>query len=312
MIVTQTKVLESNLDLVLERSRVEFLNSGDSYSESRNRFKAGIENPLTDIYYYEIKEWEEVAASFMLVYGHILFKGEILKVCFLTQVIVSGKFRGRGLSYQIAKISESAAVDAGAAVSFVIARKIVKDLYFKLGFIGFSHFSEVALLTKNQNNMNSDEKLRFALESDCPKLLNLYQHSYKNLNFSFLRNVDTFKSVLESRNFEIYIARDLSFYLVCILDTVIEVGMSNHVQGIDVIEIMIANGLKRLRINAEHEIIKSAKAAGFYYSQRFEQKEGHLLKAHQANLSHNSYQNLDIFFKSPGAEIAEVAEIDQW
>jgi len=106
MKITEVRVSEANLDSVLARSQNEFLGNKDPYPEFRLRFSLGIRNSQTEIKYYEMSEAGEVCASFQLVHRNMRLNETNLRICFLTQVIVSNKNRGEGLTYKISEYAE--------------------------------------------------------------------------------------------------------------------------------------------------------------------------------------------------------------
>lgn len=312
MNLTKIRVSEANLDFALTRSCLEFLKPNSSKSDFRLRFSIGIQEPSTEIYYHEIKDGSEVCGSFMLVYKQLQLNKSTIRVCFLTQVIVSDNYRGRGISYVISRFASSEAVSAGAGITFVIARKLVKDLYAKLGFSGFSHFSEILIEDNPDTGKSKPWDMRPCLPSDSQKLLLMYQNTYQDLDFYFVRNEESFRGLIEIPTHRIEISSDSSFYLINNQKSVVEVGMNPGVKTSEVLEFISSNGYKTIKLNAEHQVFQQAVRTGMPHSHRFEIKEGHLLKIHLENLKPKHFKYLESFIRHPGSRSAEISEMDQW
>jgi GNAT superfamily N-acetyltransferase len=312
MRITELRVDLENLDSVLERSRTEFLGSIEAYPDFRSRFSIGLLDPNTNIKYFELLESEEVCASFMLVYKQMRLNLKIVRVCFLTQVIVSKRFRGQGLTYRIAEYAERQAISDRIAVTFVVARRTVKDLYAKLGFVGFSHFCRISLREPGGSGISNLKKIISPQESDLKSILAMYEDSYSELNFHFDRCEESFKGILKLPKYCLQIASDKSFYFVSSSNEVIEIGMQKKVAKRDVVSTLLSEGFDCLKLHRDHEISKYAVSQGMEYSERFESREGHLLRIHIENLTAPQVKDLEAYTKFPGAQSAEILEIDQW
>ena len=312
MKIYETTINSHNLDQILERSRIEFLGINQSYPEFRLRFSLGIQDPVTELKYYELKSGSEVCASFHLVKKKLILSGQELPVCFLSQVIISPKHRGQGMSYELEAFAKKEAIQNGIGVTFVIARRAVKDLYAKLGFVGFSHFSKIQLKSIPDFKLFDLRAVSRPKTEDLTKLLDMYEQSYANLKFHFKRSVDSFKCYLEMPNYEIKVSSDLSYYWISCLDRIVEVGMTENAKCDEVIAIIVNQGYKYLQLNRNHKIFQYAISRGMHDSDRFELREGHLLQVHKQNLNICQHKELGIFLEHPGVQCAEIPEIDQW
>jgi len=312
MRITEVAVDAANLDAVLARSYEEFIGNPDYYADFRLRFNLGISDPLIDVKYYEISEGSSIWASFMLVFNRMNFNDSQIKICFLTQVIVSKEYRGLGITYKLSKYAEEMAVNEGAGITFVIARRAVKDLYGKLGFVGFSHFSELELgpvpgIEKTAVNLMQEPK-----SSDLRKIMKLHEASYRKLNFNLMRSEESIQNLIESPNYTIKISENESFYLVSTLKTIVEIGMNSDTISSEIIATIIHEGFDLIRINRNHEIFRIGVEMGLVEKKRFELREGHLLRIHRSNLSPLQLSELEDFIINPGAQFAEIPEADQW
>lgn len=312
MRITELRVNLKNLDSVLDRSRTEFLGSVEAYPDFRARFSIGLLDPNTEIKYFEMLESEEVCASFMLVYKQLRLNLKVVRVCFLTQVIVSKRFRGQGLTYRIAEYAERQAISDRIAVTFVVARRAVRDLYAKLGFVGFSHFCRISLREPGGVGISNLKKITSPQESDLKSILSMYEESYSELNFHFNRCEESFKGFLNLPKYCLQIASDKSFYFVSSSNEVIEIGMLKKAKSSDVLSTLLSEGFDCLKLHRDHEISNYAVSQGMHYSERFESREGHLLKIHIENLSVSQARDLETYTKFPGTQSAEILEIDQW
>lgn len=312
MRITEVAVDAANLDTVLTRSYEEFIGNSDYYADFRLRFSLGISDPLIDVKYYEISEGSLIWASFMLVFTRMNFNDSQIKICFLTQVIISKEYRGRGLSYQLSQYAEELAENEGAGITFVIARRAVKDLYGKLGFVGFSHFSELELGPVPGLEKTAVKLTREPKSSDLRKIIKLHEASYRKLNFNLIRSEESFQNLIESPKYTIEISENESFYLVSHLRTIVEIGMNSNTVGSEIIATIIREGFDSIRINRNHEIFRIGVGMGFVEKKRFELREGHLLRIHRSNLSPLQLSELENFILNPGAQFAEILEVDQW
>ena len=301
-----------NLDSVLERSRIEFLTSEEDYPKFKSRFRIGLLDPDTQMKYFEMSESGEVCASFLLVYKRMRMNQETIKVCFLTQVIVSRSFRGQGLTYKIAEYAEKVATMENVGITFVVARRAARDLYFKLGFVGFSHFSKISLDKAKKTITSTATNIIWPNEEDLQLILGLYEKTYTNLNFFLIRSIESFKGVLNMPNYQLGLSSDKSFYFIGSSRKVVEIGMNEHVAMEEVIATLINEGFDSIELNGNHKISNYALTQKMFYSERFELREGHLLRIHKANLDIHQKQILEQFIRFPGSQRAELLEIDQW
>jgi N-acetylglutamate synthase-like GNAT family acetyltransferase len=312
MKIIERKVNLENLDSVLERSRVEFIPYEEDYPKFRTRFCLGLLDPDTEIKYFEMSEFGEVCGSFHLVYKQVRMSQETIRVCFLTQVIVSNSFRGQGLAYRIAEYAEKAATEDGAGITFVVARRAVKDLYAKLGFVGFSHFTRISLEKAQRTSISTATKIISPHEEDLQQILEMYEKTYSDLNFFIVRSNESFKNLLKMPNFRVGLSSDKSFYFISTSGEVVEIGMNQNAAKEEVVATLITEGFDSLKLNRNHEISTYAITQNMLCSERFESREGHLLRIHETNLNIMQKQLLERFIRHPGTQRAELLEIDQW
>lgn len=312
MKITEKQVNLENLDSVLERSRLEFLASQDEYPEFRNRFSIGLLDPLTEIKYFEICESGEVRASFQLVYRQLKLSQTTVRACFLTQVIVTNRFRGQGLMGKIVEYADRQATADGAGVTFVVARRAARDLYAKFGFVGFSHFSKISLRETPESSSAMAREITTPKDTDLQNILSMYENSYSSLNFFFIRSVESFNGFLRRPKFNIGISLDKSFYFISSSSEVFEIGLNGKATNEEVIATLTIGGFDCLKLNRNHKIAQYAISRGMQFSERFELREGHLFRVHGINLNVSQRKELEGFIQFPGNQIAEILEIDQW
>ncbi len=308
----EMKVDEKNLEYVLARSRYEFLRNTDLYPNFLRRFSVGISDPLTEAKYYEIFEDESVCASFLLVYKQMKLDETFVKICFLTQVIVSSENRGQGLAHKVTQLAEEMALRDGAGVTFVIARRAVKDLYSKLGFVGFSHFSQIKLSHIPGVHESLKKRMYIPEEGDLANLVAMHEQAHSCMNFFLIRSEESFKQILKLPNYKIEISEDKSFYFIRSSNEIVEIGMKRNARALEILGTIIFGRYESVKIHKEHEIYRLGVQLGLQEENRFEPREGHLLKIHENNLSPNQILKLEVFKRNPGAQFAELLEIDQW
>jgi hypothetical protein len=75
---------------------------------------------------------------------------------------------------------------------------------------------------------------------------------------------------------------------------------------------IIFGGFECIKVNRNHEIFRLGVEFGMQETERFELREGHLLKIHKNNLSPTQNLELEVFIRHPGDQFAELSEMDQW
>jgi hypothetical protein len=149
-------------------------------------------------------------------------------------------------------------------------------------------------------------------DSDLQNILSMYEDSYFNLDFFFIRSLETFKGFLKLPKFNIWISSDKSFYFISSSSEVFEIGMNGKATNEEVIATLKLGGFDCLKLNRNHKIAQYAISQDMQLSERFELREGHLLRVHGTNLNVSQRKELEAFTKFPGNQIAEILEIDQW
>lgn len=303
-----TRLNEFNLESALKRSELEFFPQSKNFTNFKTKYLEGVQNDLK-ILYTEGFEGLEVASSFILVFTHINLGGKTIKVCFLTQVIISAKFRKQKRIYSLIAEADKLASVNGAVITFVIARRSVADIYYKCGYSGFSHFSAFYAEKKSDLTENEVHEFREAKITDTARIKFLYEETYKDLNFFFPRSINTISNLINRKGFDFYINRDNECYFVSYDGRIIEVGLRDNHQFDAILRAVAALGINKFELNRNHRVFGKAISNLFQYVDRFEEKEGHLLRIHESNfptagLSHPIAIGQD--------QYVEICEMDQW
>jgi hypothetical protein len=297
-----------NLDLALNRSKTEFFSQSNGFSDFRKKYLDGLDNDLR-ILYVEGFEGDEIAASFILVFDKIQHQGKILDICFLTQVIVSTKFRKQNRVYSLVAEADKLALNYGAGITFVIARKSVANLYHKCGFSGFSHFSIFYTEKTSKLKTTHNPDFREANEADAHLIKGLHEKTYEDLNFFFPRSPKAIINLVNGHQFKCYVDTNCQYYFFSNSKSIIEIGFANKYQFEAILGAASCLKINEFVLNRNHLIFDYALKKNFQIVDRFEEKEGHLLKIHPKNLP-----TVSSFFPiAIGPDhFSEICELDQW
>lgn len=302
----------NNLQHCLARSFNEFKAQHGSRDIIFKRYRSALMSKNFKSYYAEYGADSEVCASFFLNSTFVSHKNTKIKVAFLTQVIVSPSFRGQGFSYEINKMADHLAIEEGASATIVIARKAARDLYFKLGYVGFSHFPSVELSKQDVIEKPLDLIVRKANSGDSVRIKQLFDSTYRELPFHFVRNEETIKSLIVDEQLQIFIEFSGRYYFVANQSKLVEVGFS---AGLDLREIRDTlsryQSISSVNLHSKHAFHKYLVNQGAKNLERFELREGHLIKFH-ANLESVFQGEFSALIKHPGQEYFEVPYFDQW
>ena len=116
------------------------------------------------------------AAFANIIEQEMYVDNKVLKVNYLTLVYVDPKYRGKKLvKFMIDEVGRVSSEHDHSA-TFVVARKAVKNFYYKFGYHGFSVFPEIKIDTKSlvceeeQNSIYNLEEISSAYEATYSKI----------------------------------------------------------------------------------------------------------------------------------------------
>ena len=104
---------------------------------------------------------------------------------FMTNVYVYPEYRGKKMLVHLISAVEKTSQDLQLAAIIVIARRQVKDMYYKFGYKGFGIFPEVVL--QHSHNQNIDLKYQFC-EFSLMDARQAYLATYSSLDGTVVRN----------------------------------------------------------------------------------------------------------------------------
>jgi ribosomal protein S18 acetylase RimI-like enzyme len=302
-----------NVEMHLFNSKVEFYSkelSGwvkflDRYSKlSKER----------EILFCALRKNHEVIASCVLVRGTIRVDQELIPFYFLTQAITNPQFRGQGLFRTLLEEVEVVAKARKVSVLVTIARRAVADFYWKLGFQGFSHFPEYINIRRDKGV--TQDLFRYAELCDVDQLQLCHSNSRALSNSRIARSVVDWEFIVNEGklgNYQVLLPKNSAHcnYLIVKEDCVIELSKCDSIVNECDFYTLVNKSFNQLKLDSMHPISNFLLGNSWKYRERFESKEGHLLKV-IGPITLNSRYFLDEVVLEFGKHRFEISEIDQW
>ena len=310
MLVKKTVQIDgNNLKNFLDRSFSEFNISERGTQESVfAKYSTELANKsLTGL---ELFEGKSLVASATTVYHHFYSNCGLLKLSFLTQVVVQEKFRGQGyLGILIDFAKEVDEVNSSLA-SIVIARRKVGDLYAKFGYTGFGVFPNV-----NFDRRQVTEPVALDTSQEWELMASAYINSYQNLPGSIYRSVKYWNyldSEISKGRYDlgvIKVGNELG-YFIYLNGECFELAATNLALFPDLVAKSLSRGVHTFKIGSNHPAFESIQSAGGVYSVRPEPREGHMLKPYAGGEFLSDYLEINARKFKSELSIKEMFSID--
>lgn len=264
---------KTNLDNSLQKCQIIFGWNSETYKSIFKRYINYITNDNKEIWQISFTNLNEIIASCHLIVNNLEFLNS--KVINVTNVYVTKEHRGQGYFYKLIGEVEKFAKECSIDVLLVVARKKVKDIYWKAGFHGFYNFPIL--------NFQSENPYKVKTQSIPAKLteyieLNRLRNISNKWNLILQkRDYATWNLIIQNNTVE-FINSKKSSYIIHKDGELLEYGGIEEQDVIEILQHSIA--LKILKVpfdlvTRHSEIIKKFQ---YNYSTRFEKKEGHLIK----------------------------------
>lgn len=307
------RISNSNYEALLSDSRNVFYSKDQSgwikflerYSNA-SRYK--------EIQFCSLEVNKKVIASCTLIKSELNINGELVPFYFLTQVITAIGFRGKGFFRELLEKVEAFVLNSGVSILIVIARRAVSDLYWKLGFNGFSHFP--VYTKKFFGDVNILEFFRPAVEGDLSNLHLSHLRSNQLSNSKIIRSETDWQRILNeqaSGKHKILLLRNSlnRNYLITRDNRVIELSSYGSTKDYEEFFLKVQHCFSILDIGNNHPVSRYLDAKKWTYSERFEPREGHLLKI-IGPISQKIECYLGESKEQFGKYRLEISEVDQW
>jgi len=230
--------------------------------------------PTNKIWTINVLVGDERAAFANIIEQEMYIGNKILKVNYLTFVYVYPKHRGKKIVSYIIDEVERVSLEHNHSASFVIARKAVKDLYYKFGYHGFGVFPEIKLNTKSMLFKNKHNSI-----TELGEIASAYKATYSKIAGSLVRNGqywDSIKFYADQGLINIMtLALDKYFAYLIIKDSVLIEAAGDLNTMTDLVNKL---AIKNFKILKSHPLGNYIISNGGNYYLRPEIKEGHLLK----------------------------------
>jgi hypothetical protein len=308
-----------NLSELLDRSFSEFsISSQIDRNMMRSRYEVAIQE--SKIWTVEIYNTTDLIASAIVCLEDFPFEGDLLKISFLSQVIVQKEYRGLGfLNLIISSISE---VDCllECQASIVIARKAVGNMYYKYGYKGFGIFPELKIEKNNRSSISYNKNL--IDKSLLQPISNAYKSTYWNLPGSTLRSEAKWLSIInEVQNgmLEIICEQlgDDICYAIIKNGKVIELAFTSEF----LLEKILTNqqllAVKIFKLASNHPAFKTLVKSGGLYTVRPEPFEGHMIRSYRESEIMRKFLKQNVAQLLTTKDIQnpfsiEIPELSQW
>lgn len=267
---------------------------------------------LNEIQFVEIFDSQEKIGHVALIKQKMYIRSEIYEVAFLTSFYIFPKYRGNGyLSLLLAKAEELASIE-NCLASIIIARKAVRDMYSKQGYLGFSVFPSVYLskkITKHDHATHIPENI------DEINLNKAYLATYSTLTGTIVRSELYWKSIkyaLKCGLFGIISDNSTDSYMIIKNSIAIEVAGNTD----SVINLIERSPINMCITPKDHPIFEYLIQSGGEYQYRPEPKEGHLLKIMNKNSEGSNYLLSlvinDLNLSDINFNYMNILELNQW
>ena len=283
-----------------------------------NRYKVAIQE--SRIWSVEIFISKNLVASAIICVEDFPYGDELLKISFLSQVIVTEKFRGLGFLKLVMSSVREMDSSLNCQASIVIARRAVGDLYSKYGYKGFGIFPELKIQGSVPSLINGNDKL--INESLLRSLSNAYRYTYWQLPGSTVRSDAKWLLIISEAQYGIYKLKyeqsggDIC-YAIIRDELVIEFAFTSE----DILEKFLVNQYIQpgtiFKIGSNHPAFKSLLKLGGLYSIRPEPLEGHMIRSYEDSkimskfLEHNTANSITTNNVQKKYSI-EIPELSQW
>ncbi len=300
-----TEILKSSLDTFYSSDKTK-----STLFISRYRNTSGYKK----IHYCSVSNKTELVSSCLLVEGVLMIADVSYPVYFLTQVITAEKYRANGYSRILLERVEQLAASMGRSMIIVIARKSVGDFYSKFGFKGFSHFPEFTRVSSKHTI--ASKEYRVATQQDLELLNMIYSKNVKYSHGKLWRNFEDWKQItrLQSKStYEVFlpVEKNLQCYVIAAGKTIYEVATTETSKRIEHFLGNMFNDFDKIEICNCSPVAAFLSKSQWKYNERFEPREGHLIKAiAQIPLELESF--IDDATNRNGARRLSIDLVDQW
>jgi len=211
-----------------------------------------------------------------LIKQKMYLNNSLILIGFMTSVYVYPEYRGQKMLIRLISAVEKTSQNLQLAGIIVIARRQVKDMYYKFGYKGFGIFPEI-ILPKPYNqsiesgNQCSDFNLMDAIQA--------YIFTYKCLDGTIVRNEEYWNGIKKAIELEIYNflgvkENDRYIYRISKDGKVLEAA-----GNLELLPKLLGKTRERsFKITHDHPFFGFLSTIGGVYKVRPEPKEGHLIK----------------------------------
>ena len=307
------KLNKSNLMHALNPSIREFYaNSQEKVSIFCNRYQIACSHK--EIIHCTLKSNGKLLSSCILVSTVFALENVNIKGFFLTQVVTEKGHRQRGLLRILLAKVEELCQSRDVSLIFVIARRAVGDIYWKLGFQGFSHFPR--FVNEKREQLQDKKGLRRANVEDLWSLQNAHINSRHLSNLRILRTDNDWRDLIllqSSSNNIVWIdvENHVNNYAIYQNSTLIEASSNLDPTLNREFFLNLEKSSQEVLLDSNHPLNSYLSNKDWHYSERYEPREGHLLKiVGEDNSFLSSFSHRDI---RQNIELRlEISPVDQW
>ena len=298
----------TNLDKSLQKCQIIFGWNSETYKSIVKRYNDYITNDNKEIWQISFTNSNQIIASCHLIVNNLEFLNS--KVINLTNVYVTMEHRGQGYFYKLMGEVEKFARDCHIDLLLVVARKKVKDIYWKAGFHGFYNFPLLTFQSENPHKVETQSisaKLAEVTELDrIRKISNKWNLILQKRDYA------AWNLIIQNNTIE-FINSKKSSYIIHKNGELLEFGCIEEQDVIEMVKHSIALQVLQIPFDLVTRYSEIMKEFHYNYSTRFEKKEGHLIK-----ILNSQYLNLlNIFDANQNLSQAnknylEILPLDQW
>jgi hypothetical protein len=253
-------------------------------------------------------------SSCILVSAVLKLEDHDIKGFFLTQVVTEREHRQRGYLKILLSRVEELCIERDTSVIVVIARRSAGDVYWKLGFHGFSHFP--IFVKKRKNQVGDKRGLRTAELDDLRSLQNAHSNSRYLSNLRIERTENDWQDLIllqSSSTHAIWVddEDEPKNYAIYKNGTLIE--SSGHVDSLSNREFYfkLERSSQEILLDRYHPLAACLNQEDWNYTERYEPREGHLFKIVKENSGALS-KVLHGELPQKNKLRLEISPIDQW
>ncbi len=245
-----------------------------------------------------VKDSDAIIGTIRLVYRIVYIENQSYKTAGFTDVCISDKYRGKGISKKIMKYAINVA-SCSCEIGLLFASKNVDYYYNKFGFWGLSTYNKIII--KNTPH-NSTISFKTVASKDLEYCDYLYEQNYSNLNGFMTRTPRYWKYVLErcqqlKMKFKaIFQNNKLCGYCIYKENIIYEISFNSCINIKDILSKFESDVDIQIEIDPQHIIAKQLQLFDFTMHHRNCFFGGHMLKVlnNQDNLNLQGVRN---FFK---------------